>query len=79
MAVEDLKPSAGETTTDSGGKILNPSFINTHSHLDEFQKNIPTELSEGILKVWVNGKIEYENKKVTQQYSGNFLKRIVSK
>ena len=79
MAVEDLKPYAGETITDSGEKNLNSSLINTHSHLDEFQKNIPTALSEGILKVWVNGKIEYENKQVTQQYSGNFLKRGLTK
>ena len=39
----------------------------------------PTALSEGILKVWVNGKISYENKQVTAQYSGMFLKRVTSK
>ena len=79
MAVGDLKSYTGETITDGGVKILNPSFIDTHSHLDEFQKNVPTALSEGILKVLVNVKIGYENKQGIHQHKGMFLKRIISK
>jgi len=35
----------------------------------------PTALSDGILKVWVNGKIVYRDKATTQQYPGMFIKR----
>lgn len=35
----------------------------------------PTALSDGILKVWVNGKIVFENKQSTHQYPGMFVKR----
>ncbi len=37
----------------------------------------PTALSDGILKVWVNGKIVYENKQPTHQYPGVFIKRAI--
>ena len=35
----------------------------------------PTALSDGILKVWVNGKMVYRDKATTQQYPGMFIKR----
>ena len=35
----------------------------------------PTALSDGILKVWVNGKIVYQDKATTHQYPGMFIKR----
>jgi N-acyl-D-amino-acid deacylase len=35
----------------------------------------PTALSDGILKVWVNGKIVYQDKESTHQYKGMFIKR----
>ena len=35
----------------------------------------PTALSDGILKVWVNGKIVFENKQTTHQYPGMFITR----
>ena len=35
----------------------------------------PTALSDGILKVWVNGKIVFQNKQSTHQYPGVFVKR----
>ena len=35
----------------------------------------PTALSDGILKVWVNGKIVFENKQTTHQYPGVFIAR----
>lgn len=38
----------------------------------------PTALSDGILKVWVNGKLVFENKKTTRQYPGAFLVRAGS-
>ncbi len=37
----------------------------------------PTALSDGILKVWVNGKVVYQDKKSTQQYPGMFVKRAI--
>lgn len=35
----------------------------------------PTALSDGIIKVWVNGKIVYQDKAPAQQYPGVFIKR----
>lgn len=38
-----------------------------------------TALSEGILKVWVNGKVVYANGESTHQYNGRFLTRAGTK
>jgi N-acyl-D-aspartate/D-glutamate deacylase len=35
----------------------------------------PTALSDGILKVWVNGKLVFQNKQTTHQYPGVFIER----
>lgn len=37
----------------------------------------PTALSDGILRVWVNGKIVYQDKQSTHQYPGAFIKRAL--
>ena len=39
----------------------------------------PTALSDGILKVWVNGKIVYADKQSQHQYPGVFIKRAINK
>lgn len=45
---------------------------------DEATIQNPKALSDGILQVWVAGKIVYQNKESTHQYPGAFLTRAVS-
>jgi N-acyl-D-amino-acid deacylase len=35
----------------------------------------PTALSSGIERVWVNGRVVYQNQQCTKQYSGKLLRR----
>jgi N-acyl-D-aspartate/D-glutamate deacylase len=35
----------------------------------------PTALSDGMLKVWVNGTMVYTDRQTTHQYPGVFIKR----
>ena len=84
-AVQKMTSLAAEHTGIVNRGVIAPGFYADLVLLDPatvedkatFQN--PTALSEGILKVWVNGKISYENKQVTQQYSGKFLKRGLTK
>jgi N-acyl-D-aspartate/D-glutamate deacylase len=50
--------------------LLDPATVKDNASIQN-----PKALSDGILKVWVNGKIVYENKQSTHQYPGMFLKR----
>lgn len=50
--------------------LLDPATVKDNATIQN-----PTALSDGILKVWVNGKIVFENKQPTHQYPGMFLKR----
>lgn len=50
--------------------LLDPATVKDNATIQN-----PTALSDGILKVWVNGKIVFENKQSTHQYPGMFLKR----
>lgn len=50
--------------------LLDPATVKDNASIQN-----PTALSDGILKVWVNGKIVFANKQSTHQYPGMFLKR----
>ncbi|MBC7722948.1 MAG: serine hydrolase [Pedobacter sp.] len=84
-AIQKMTSLAAEHTGIVNRGVIAPGFYADLVLLDPatvqdmatFQN--PTALSEGIIKVWVNGKISYENKQSTHQYSGMFLKRIISK
>ncbi len=52
--------------------LLDPATVKDNATIQN-----PTALSDGIFKVWVNGKIVYENKQTTHQYPGMFVKRAV--
>jgi len=84
-AIQKMTSLAAEHTGIKNRGVIAPGFYADLVLLDPatVQDNAtfqnPTALSEGILKVWVNGKIAYENKKGTHQYSGMFLNRVLSK
>ena len=50
-------------------------IFNTETVSDEATISEPHKLSEGIETVWVNGTIVFENKKTTELYPGNIIKR----
>lgn len=50
--------------------MFNPDTVGDMATVAE-----PHKLAEGIEKVWVNGKLVYENKKATGAYSGKIIKR----
>lgn len=84
-AIQKMTSLAAEHTGIINRGVIAPGFyadlvlldIATVQDLATFSN--PTALSAGIFKVWVNGKISYENKQVTQQYSGMLINRGLSK
>ena len=84
-AIQKMTSLAAEHTGIANRGVIAPGFYADLVLLDPatvqdkatFQNS--TALSEGILKVWVNGKIVYENKQSTHQYSGMFLKCVMSR
>lgn len=84
-AIQKMTSLAAEHTGLANRGVIAPGFYADLVLLDPataqdkatFQNS--TALSEGILKVWVNGKIVFENKQSTHQYSGMFLKCVMSK
>ncbi|NNV53985.1 serine hydrolase [Limnovirga soli] len=52
--------------------LLDPATVKDNATIQN-----PTALSEGIVQVWVNGKIVYHNKQSTHQYPGTLLKRAL--
>jgi len=53
--------------------LLDPATVKDNATIQN-----PMALSDGIDKVWVNGKIVYENKQSTHRYPGMFLKKATS-
>ena len=84
-AIQKMTSLAAEHTGIANRGVIAPGFyadlvlLDPATVQDKATFQNPTALSEGILKVWVNGKISYENKQGTHQYSGMFLKRVTSK
>ncbi len=50
--------------------LFDPETVKDNSSVQN-----PKSLSDGILKVWVNGRCVYENKQATGKYPGEFLRR----
>ncbi len=50
--------------------LLDPATVQDRSSIQE-----PGALSDGIEKVWVNGKLVYQNKESTKVYPGTFISR----
>ncbi len=50
--------------------LLNPETVQDRATVDD-----PHALSDGILNVWVNGRLVYADKKTTGQYPGMIIKR----
>ena len=84
-AIQKMTSLAAEHTGIVNRGVIAPGFyadlvlLDPATVQDKATFQNPTALSEGILKVWVNGKISYENKQGTHQYSGMFLKRVMNK
>lgn len=80
-AIQKMTSLAAEHTGIANRGVIAPGFYADLVLLDPttVQDNAtfqnPTALSDGILKVWVNGKIVYGNKQSTHQYPGMFIKR----
>lgn len=80
-AIYKMTSLAAEHTGIANRGVIAPGFYADLVLLDPItvQDNAtiqnPSALSDGILKVWVNGKIVFEEKKSTHQYPGLFLKR----
>ncbi|HRH60296.1 MAG TPA: amidohydrolase family protein, partial [Chitinophagaceae bacterium] len=80
-AIQKMTSLAAEHTGISNRGIIAPGFFadlvlfDAATVKDNATIQNPTALSDGILKVWVNGKIVYENKQSTYQYPGVFIKR----
>ena len=84
-AIQKMTSLAAEHTGIVNRGVIAPGFyadlvlLDPATVQDKATFQNPTALSEGILKVWVNGKISFENNQGTNQYSGMFLKRVTSK
>lgn len=50
--------------------LIDPDTVKDNAGIDD-----PKALSDGILKVWVNGILVYKDKATTQKYPGEFIKR----
>ena len=50
--------------------LIDPDTVKDNASIDD-----PKALSDGILKVWVNGILVYRDKELTQKYPGEFIKR----
>ena len=50
--------------------LIDPDTVKDNASIDD-----PKALSDGILKVWVNGILVYKDKASTQKYPGEFIKR----
>lgn len=50
--------------------LLDPSTVKDNASIDD-----PKALSDGIIKVWVNGVMVYDDKQSTKKYPGEFIKR----
>jgi N-acyl-D-aspartate/D-glutamate deacylase len=51
--------------------LIDPATVKDNSSIQD-----PTALSDGILKVWVNGVLVYKDKKATQKFPGAFVEKI---
>lgn len=52
--------------------LFDPATIKDNASIDD-----PKALSDGVLKVWVNGVLVFDNKQSTQKYPGEFIGRIL--
>jgi len=50
--------------------LFDPAIVKDNSSIED-----PKALSDGILKVWVNGVLVYDNKQSTQKFPGVFIER----
>ena len=50
--------------------LLDPQTVKDNATIQN-----PTAVSDGIIKVWVNGVIVYENKQSTKKFPGKFVNR----
>ncbi len=51
--------------------LFDPATVKDNASIDS-----PKALSDGILKVWVNGILVYDNKQSTQKFPGEFIERV---
>ncbi len=82
-AVQKMTSLAAEHVGIKNRGIIAPGYfadlvlLDTATVKDNATIQNPTALSDGILKVWVNGKIVYEDKQPAHEYPGMFIKRAI--
>lgn len=80
-AINKMTGLAAEHTGITNRGIVAPGYfadlvlIDPDTVKDNANVQNPKALSDGIIKVWVNGVLVYQDKKATQQYPGEFVGR----